>query len=616
MNKTILSIILALAIVASLSLALTSAEVNETNLIRYGVIEINGTLTTTNTPITNANIIGFVCSAPDCSTVVGTLFGGQVLNTGINSEITVTYPTILQSLGYGLFVYETGYIPYEIKANWAGTGQAPTAPDYLTRKALCTVPINSFNSSFANGSITVSATVQSPINNAGPLNYIPASIASQYSADVQLNVTLTGPASANSFSTLNIPFSGTQSKTINFPVQQSGNYTITATASTNDAKCLSSQLTTQNSLVNVPSSSNQTNQTIRCYTDVECGGVYPFGNPFCSGNSVVRIFVANNCINPGTPQSYCSSSNNTITLETCSFQCSNGMCINQTNQTSPIFLKVNNPVANTTYTNNTQLLNITAINATNVWYNINNAPNITYTSPILVNFPNGTVLLNVFANNTFGDKANTSITFTVNPGNQSNQTNPISLTILSPLSQTYTVNDILVNIRAINATNVWYSINGAANQTYTNSFTFSFPNGANTLKAYANDTLGNFASASVSFTVSPPSPPCTSNCGGNGGGDGGGNNDEVIHRNFTRTVDAPPITASTSVFQEESSATNKTSLNGKSNSFTFSSNLSLIMILLGVLCILLILIIIFIASAGTTRARSRPMSTNPQNKVR
>ena len=85
---------------------------------------------------------------------------------------------------------------------------------------------------------------------------------------------------------------------------------------------------------------------------------------------------------------------------------------------------------------------------------------------------------------------------------------PPNLTIVSPLAQNYTNASILVNISAVDNTAVsmiWF-YNGSANITYTTSNTYIFSQGTTTLIAYANDTLGNLNSSSVSFFVDSITP--------------------------------------------------------------------------------------------------------------
>lgn len=817
MRRTALTIIFAFAFLASLALA--SAAVTEVNNIKYGIIEPNGALNKTNTAITNANAIGFICANADCSQTSGSMFSG-VLNSGSSSALTLTYPTILQGTGYGIFFYKTGYIPYELIADYAGTGAAPAASDYLTKKRICSVQITDYSASYENGKIKVSAAAQSPISNAGPLNFIPSSILEYYKAVAQLNIAISGPEVSSVVKSLTLPFSATGTETAEFAVNHSGDYLVTITSSTNDAKCLSSESVVKTKTVNVPEA-----PVIRCHNDIECGGVYPWGSQFCSGKDVVQLFVANTCNNPGTAQSYCSSSNSTSTIKTCSFQCSNGQCINPP---STIELTINSPTVNTVYTGNLIPIDITAVNADNIWFSINNGINQTYANPLTKTFNEGTNTLTAYASNSNGGFASKSVAFTVNlsanqtnltqknlfrygiienngdlnktdvpitnvnligfvcdasdcssvlsplfnglvlnsngnsymtinfpeilqgsgyglffyksglipwevkstyagtgeapegiryltqkrlcvspitefkaefsngtitvtskilsainnsgplnyipsaigdwykaitklnveitgpqSGNDaktfsipysgaqvsvsafpatlegvyaikatsipaddkclnaeesvkteiitiSNETSPIYLTIVSPESKTYSSSKITVKINAVNADNVWFSVNNGANQTYAGSVTKSFPEGTNTLTAYASNAQGSFATASVTFKVDLDS---------NDGGSSGVNKKRA---NFTDLEDAPEIRTVPLMYEEESSDSDKIALDAVKKSSRISINA--VIITLAILCLLaFILIILLIAlGSGNNHARKKPAAPSKQ----
>src|SRR3989338_6473395 len=110
-----------LILLAFLFISFASATVTQDNLIRYGIIEDNGVLTTTNNQITNSYALGFICSDAYCNTVAGTLWNGQPLSSGSSSQINLTFPTQLQDHGYGIYFYKEGYIPFEVNATWAGS---------------------------------------------------------------------------------------------------------------------------------------------------------------------------------------------------------------------------------------------------------------------------------------------------------------------------------------------------------------------------------------------------------------------------------------------------------------------------------------------------------------
>lgn len=96
----------------------------------------------------------------------------------------------------------------------------------------------------------------------------------------------------------------------------------------------------------------------------------------------------------------------------------------------------------------------------------------------------------------------TGVSYVYSPVETSNTSNSTeTLVINSPTSTTYNNATQLVNISAAGADSIWYNWNGT-NETYNGSAYVTFPDGSNTLTAYANDTNGTVSSQSVSFTIS------------------------------------------------------------------------------------------------------------------
>jgi hypothetical protein len=79
---------------------------------------------------------------------------------------------------------------------------------------------------------------------------------------------------------------------------------------------------------------------INCSTNSQCGVDSFIGNNYCSGKNVVRDYRVFTCNNAGTPSSSCSSSTTAQIIQTCVYSCSNGVCQNQTNQTSQAISKL------------------------------------------------------------------------------------------------------------------------------------------------------------------------------------------------------------------------------------------------------------------------------------
>ena len=69
------------------------------------------------------------------------------------------------------------------------------------------------------------------------------------------------------------------------------------------------------------------NESIICFTDLDCGINGFIDSPFCSVNDVAQNFQNFTCVNPGTIQSSCIAELTPTIMETCSDTCSEGQCV-------------------------------------------------------------------------------------------------------------------------------------------------------------------------------------------------------------------------------------------------------------------------------------------------
>lgn len=182
----------------------------------------------------------------------------------------------------------------------------------------------------------------------------------------------------------------------------------------------------------------------------------------------------------------------------------NGLEVNESynfavKDTIPPLITIHNPL-NQSYDNATQLVNITADDhVDSIWYNWNGT-NVTYTSEINITFPDGTHTLYAYANDSLGHESSDSVTFTID------STSP-TLIINTPINGNIYDAEIApyiipINISA-NDTNldiIWFNWNGT-NVTYSSVVNGSFPEGVTTIYVWANDSFGNLATASSTFTV-------------------------------------------------------------------------------------------------------------------
>jgi hypothetical protein len=66
---------------------------------------------------------------------------------------------------------------------------------------------------------------------------------------------------------------------------------------------------------------------VACHTEADCGDDHFIGLPFCTGDFVYQEYLEWNCVNPGTPQSYCDQSSTIELKEECPDTCLDGVCV-------------------------------------------------------------------------------------------------------------------------------------------------------------------------------------------------------------------------------------------------------------------------------------------------
>jgi hypothetical protein len=311
MKKQFLILSITLMIVFSLNIISAQRYIN--NDFKYGEIDPNGNLVTTNTPINNVNTIGFVCSSNRCATVSSRLWPGVLTST--NSLIQLIYPTTLQSsYGYGVYEYKEGYIPYGVAANWYGTTSAdPMGPfdNYLTKKQVCSSLILSLSATESGNNINVETTLRAPISKAGLLDYIPSEIASQFASDNKITVELKKDNTLiyTESKTINMPFSSNQTLDFSFTKPTApGTYTIRVYTNPLEPRCINPMQEEKQTTIIL---------TSVCSTDCQCGTNIFTGNPSCQNNNVFQNFINYHCNNPGQTNSFCSSSTNSQLKQDC-----------------------------------------------------------------------------------------------------------------------------------------------------------------------------------------------------------------------------------------------------------------------------------------------------------
>ncbi len=209
---------------------------------------------------------------------------------------------------------------------------------------------------------------------------------------------------------------------------------------------------------------------------------------------------------------------------------------NQTNQTETnLSLDIENPENNFVYNTQLILVNISSQDAESVWFNINSGTNITYTSPVEIQFSEGSYTLRAFAQDANGNIISDVVNFIVSiPTNQTNQTDttpPASISNLQLVERTNTSlkwtwnnpqNDFGFAIVSIDGVNV---INTTSN-TYT-ALNLA-PNSTHTISIRTSDLNGNVNQTAISNTATTLATLQDD--------DDGGNDDDDDHDRRTRFI--------------------------------------------------------------------------------
>ncbi len=131
----------------------------------------------------------------------------------------------------------------------------------------------------------------------------------------------------------NTPFIAPESVSpwINFGPVSAGNHVFTVQGTGTPGGCNSGTLSSWGGTLNFADGGICPAQpTPTCSTNAQCGSSGYNGGNFCQGNGVYRNYTTYTCNNPGTAQSFCSSSTNALLQQTCSNNqtCGNGSCTN------------------------------------------------------------------------------------------------------------------------------------------------------------------------------------------------------------------------------------------------------------------------------------------------
>jgi len=164
---------------------------------------------------------------------------------------------------------------------------------------------------------------------------------------------------------------------------------------------------------------------------------------------------------------------------------------------------IDSPI-NTTYANNTITVSLSG-DAIFYLYRIPGVVDFDtlWTAPVSFALTDGAYILDAYGFKTGGKATYVNVTFVVD-------TTPPTVIIDSPLSTTYTIDNITINLSELSdAEHYWYYIAGVDNENQTWSSTTtrsSLPGGTYTLHVYGNDSVGNIAYTNATFIIETPIP--------------------------------------------------------------------------------------------------------------
>lgn len=236
---------------------LVSATVNETNYIYDGVIQQDGSVTYGTNPVNHVSVIGRVCLDSGC-TVASYLWYGEK-NTGSSNSIVIQYPTQLQNPnGYLVYFYKEGYIPYGVRVDWHGEGDAGSYDNYLRKVELGSAKINYLGSDEeiieVGTNLTIDAEILSPMVFAKDW-YIPQELEPFYKDEVKLKVNITnnqtGSQVFSKTKTIEMDWSSEKDVEFSWIPQQTGIYKIELTTEVTDDKFLDSEIEMESYFINV-----------------------------------------------------------------------------------------------------------------------------------------------------------------------------------------------------------------------------------------------------------------------------------------------------------------------------------------------------------------------------
>ncbi|MFT7615567.1 MAG: hypothetical protein ACI8Y7_000381 [Candidatus Woesearchaeota archaeon] len=243
-----------IAIIALFALA-TSAYADQTiqNIFYESYYDIDNEHYATTNDLTNVNAFVVKCADGQCSSITDELFNGQSLNSGAQSQLTISYPTEQDGNEYiyGTYFYTDDHIVSEQIATFTGNNNVPHVQAvYLPYVEECNVLIDQFEvlntvrphePIMIDFATSMDATAHSPLFHAGQLDYVPAQLAALYAVDANVLLEIIDLVTGNVVETQTLDFSIPYSESVNthfeYTLTDLGRYQAVVTATATDSVC-------------------------------------------------------------------------------------------------------------------------------------------------------------------------------------------------------------------------------------------------------------------------------------------------------------------------------------------------------------------------------------------
>lgn len=433
MKKIILLTFIALALTS----VFISAERYENNYFKLAIIEADNQVTFTGEKVNDVHVRGYVCSSENCNSLGAALWNGNEL-TSQDDAIQLIYPTILQSHhGYAVYMYKAGYIPYEVNANLSGTDIAPIGPldNFMTKMRSCSSNIFSYVNSYADSTMKVNLTVNSPIAHSGLLNVVPDVLKQYYSTKIDVNLTAyrNGSFYTSETKLVDVPYSENSSVSLQFSTLP-GTYRIVTSVKAADTQCLSSTTDSHTQTVTIPeiyqpdttppNIVNNFHLVSKSATSLGWGWVNPSDFDFAYNKIYIdNINVANTSSSSYAIFGLLPNTKHTITVYTVDI--SGNINLNEVSDTQTTFhhnhthniipeLNIVSP-QNATYTAESIIIILESNNSSETSFSIDNSTAEFYSAPFVRTFSFGSHTLFARAVSLTGDSVTRSVTFTIIP---------------------------------------------------------------------------------------------------------------------------------------------------------------------------------------------------------